>query len=180
MVQNMWWRGFCEIMTRSRSPEKSKELHEYVSSQWMFFGRNAYQISDQINKDTELMSKFGKTSPAGIHYHVKQIQEEMENSISEDAMDTYIGEFIRARLGFEQDVIALEEIMQDERNKGLDNMDKELYLKFARTRHEIKLDSFKMLQDSALPLQVKKLKMERAKLRPARPMPKVEDNGSSQ
>jgi hypothetical protein len=37
-----------------------------------------------------------------------------------------------------------------------------------------------MLQDSALPLQVKKLKMERAKLRPARPMPEVEDNGVSE
>ena len=156
-------------MTRTRGPELSKKLHEYVSTQWMFFGRNAYQISDQINKDTVLMSQFGKTSPPGIHYHVKQIQEEMANNISEDAMDTYIGEFIRARLGFEQDVIALEE-----KNKGMENMDKELYLKFARARHEIKLDSFKMLQDSALPLQVKKLKMERAKLRPARPMPEVE------
>jgi hypothetical protein len=104
----------------------------------------------------------------------------MENSISEDALDTYIGEFIRARLGFEQDVIALEEIMADEKSKGFDNMDKELYLKFARTRHEIKLDSFRMLQDSALPLQVKKLKLERAKLRPARPMPQVEDNGVSE
>ena len=161
-------------MTRTRGPELSKKLHEYVSTQWMFFGRNAYQISDQINKDTVLMSQFGKTSPPGIHYHVKQIQQEMENSISEDAMDTYIGEFIRARLGFEQDVIALEEIMLDEKNKGMEEMDKELYLKFARARHEIKLDSFKMLQDSALPLQVKKLKMERAKLRPARPMPEVE------
>jgi hypothetical protein len=50
----------------------------------------------------------------------------------------------------------------------------------ARFRHEIKLDSFKMLQDSALPLQVKKLKMEREKLRPAKPMPKVEDHGVSQ
>ena len=52
-------------------------------------------------------------------------------------------------------------------------MDKELYLKLARFRHEIKLDSFKMLQDSALPLQVKKLKMEREKLRPPKPIPEV-------
>ena len=169
-----------KTMTRTRGPDLSKDFHEYISSQWMFFGRNAYQIAEQINKDTQLMSKYGKTTASGVHYHIKQIQQEMENSISEDAMDTYIGEFIRARLGFEQDVIALEEIMADEKSKGFDNMDKELYLKFARTRHEIKLDSFKMLQDSALPLQVKKLKMERAKLRPARPMPEVEDNGVSE
>ena len=166
-------------MTRTRGPDLSKEFHEYISTQWMFFGRNAYQIAEQINKDTILMSKFGKCSHAGVHYHIKQIEQEMENTISEDAMDTYIGEFIRARLGFEQDVIALEEIMADEKAKGFDDMDKELYLKFARTRHDIKLDSFKMLQDSALPLQVKKLKIERAKLRPAIPMPEVEDNGVS-
>jgi len=60
-------------------------------------------------------------------------------------------------------------------------MDKELYLKLSRFRHEIKLDSFKMLQDSALPLQVKKLKMERNKLRPQKPVAevihKVEEDG---
>ena len=126
------------------------------------------------------MSKFGKTSPAGVHYHIKQIEKDLENSISEDAMDTYIGEFMRARTGFEHDVDDIQTLMSHEKEKGLEDMDKELYLKMARFRHEIKLDSFKMLQDSALPLQVKKLKMEREKLRPAKPMPKVEDHGVSQ
>ena len=119
------------------------------------------------------MSKFGKTSPAGVHYHIKQIEKDMENSISEDAMDTYIGEFMRARTGFEHDVADIQILMSHEKEKGLEDMDKELYLKLARFRHEIKLDSFKMLQDSALPLQVKKLKMEREKLRPAKPIPEV-------
>jgi len=72
-------------------------------------------------------------------------------------------------------------LMKHEKEKGLDDMDKDLYLKLSRFRHEIKLDSFKMLQDSALPLQVKKLKMERAKLRPPKPtaeiITKVEEDG---
>jgi Tfp pilus assembly ATPase PilU len=88
-------------------------------------------------------------------------------------MDTYIGEFIRARTGFENDVADVEEIMKHEKDKGMEDMDKELYLKLSRFRHEIKLDSFKMLQDSALPLQVKKLKMERNKLRPKKPIPEI-------
>ena len=156
-------------LTRSRGPELSKEFHDYIFNQWMFFSENAYGISEKINKSTELMSKFGKTSPAGVHYHIKQI----ENTISEDAMDTYIGEFMRARTGFEHDVADIQTMMTHEKEKGLEEMDKELYLKLARFRHEIKLDSFKMLQDSALPLQVKKLKMEREKLRPAKPIPEV-------
>ena len=160
-------------LTRSRGPELSKEFHDYIFNQWMFFSENAYGISEKINKSTELMSKFGKTSPAGVHYHIKQIEKDMENSISEDAMDTYIGEFMRARTGFEHDVADIQTLMSHEKDKGLEDMDKELYLKLARFRHEIKLDSFKMLQDSALPLQVKKLKMEREKLRPAKPIPEV-------
>ena len=103
----------------------------------------------------------------------KQIEKEMEDSISEDAMDTYIGEFMRARTGFEHDTADIQTMMDHEKEKGLEDMDKELYLKLARFRHEIKLDSFKMLQDSALPLQVKKLKMEREKLRPTKPIPEV-------
>nr|UVF62609.1 hypothetical protein [Yangshan Harbor Nitrososphaeria virus] len=139
----------------------------------MFFGKNAYQITETINKDTKLMSQFGKTTPSGVHYHIKNIEKDLEDTISEDAMDTYIGEFIRARTGFENDVSDVEDLMVHEKNKGLDDMDKELYLKLSRFRHEIKLDSFKMLQDSALPLQVKKLKMERNKLRPKKPVAEI-------
>lgn len=168
-------------LTRTRGPELSKDFKNYIFNQWMFFGKNAYQITEGINKDTKLMSQFGKTTPAGVHYHIKNIEKDLEDTISEDAMDTYIGEFIRARTGFENDVADVEDLMVHEKDKGLDDMDKELYLKLSRFRHEIKLDSFKMLQDSALPLQVKKLKMERNKLRPQKPVAevihKVEEDG---
>jgi hypothetical protein len=157
----------------TRNPELSKDFKNYIFNQWMFFGRNAYQIAETINKDNILMSQYGKTTPAGVHYHIKNIESDLENTISEDAMDTYIGEFIRARTGFENDVADVEDLMTHEKAKGLDDMDKELYLKLSRFRHEIKLDSFKMLQDSALPLQVKKLKIERNKLRPKKPIPEV-------
>lgn len=165
-------------MTRSRGPELSKELHKHVYNQWMYFGMNAYQISDEINASTELMSKFGKTSAIGIRYHIVKIREELENSINEDAMDTYIGEFIRGMEGYDQDVHSIDTLINHEKHDGLDNANKDVLIRLYRLRHEIKTDKFKMLQDSALPLQVKKLKRERDKYRP-KPMPKapeVEDN----
>ena len=149
-------------MTRTRGPELSKEFRDYIFNQWTFFSKNAYQIANDINNDSELMSKFGKVSVAGIHYHIVQIRKELEDTISEDALDTYIGEFIRAKQGFDMDVAAVDSLIDIAHGKE----DLELELKLRRHRHEIKLDSFKMLQDSALPLQVKKLKYERERTRP--------------
>ena len=122
-------------MTRSRSNETSAELHKYISTQWMFHGRNAYQISNTINQDNVLLSKYGKTSAPGIHYHIKRCEKELENTINEDALDTYIGEFIRARIGFEQDVSAVDELITMTHDSG----DLELELKFRRHRHDIKI-----------------------------------------
>ena len=115
----------------------------------MYFGKNAYQIANTINGDTKLMSQFGKTTPAGIHYHIIRIREDLENTISEDAMDTYIGEFIRGMQGYEQDVESIDTLIEHEKGKGLDEADKDVIIKLMRLRHEIKTDKFKMLQDSA-------------------------------
>jgi len=153
-------------LTRNRGPELSKDFKDYIFNQWMFFGMNAYQIANKINGSTELMSKFGKATPAGIHYHIIRIREDLENTISEDAMDTYIGEFIRGMQGYEQDVESIDILIEHEKSKGMDQADKDIIIKLMRLRHEVKTDKFKMLQDSALPLQIKKLKLERNKYRP--------------
>ena len=153
-------------MTRNRGPELSKDFKDYIFNQWMFFGMNAYQIANKINGSTELMSKFGKATPAGIHYHIIRIREDLENTISEDAMDTYIGEFIRGMQGYEQDIESIDILIEHEKSKGMDQADKDIIIKLMRLRHEVKTDKFKMLQDSALPLQIKKLKLERNKYRP--------------
>ena len=162
-------------MTRTRGPDFSADFKDFIRTEWMLKGHNSYQISNFVNSDNDLLSKFGKTTPAGVYYHIIRIREELENTVSEDALDTYIGEFIRARLGFEQDVEAVDELIL------LAKPDIELELKLRRHRHEIKLDSFRMLQDAALPLQVKKLKLERAKYRPKPNIIKeVEDNRPSE
>lgn len=161
-------------MAGPRSPEKSKEFHDYIYNQWMYFGLNAYQISNQINADTKLMSQFGKTSALGVRYHIVKIRQELENTLSEDAMDTYIGEFLRGMEGYDQDVASIDTLIKHENGDSLDEANKDILIRLYRLRHEIKTDKFKMLQDSALPLQVKKLKRERDKYRP-KALPKIEE-----
>lgn len=149
-------------MTRSRGPDLSKELRDYIYNEWTFKQRNAYQIAETINSDTQLMSKFGEVSVSGIRYHIQTIQEEFENAISETALDLYTAEFIRMRQGFEQDIAAVDKLI----DLAHDKQDLELELKIRRHRHEIKLDNFRLLQDAELPLQIKKLKKERDRLLP--------------
>jgi len=160
-------------LTRTRGPDLSKEFKDYIFNQWVYKQRNAYQIANEINGDSELMSKFGKTTPAGIHYHIVRIREDLENTINESALDTYIGEFIRAKEGFDQDVAAIDDLIKLAHEKD----DIELELKLRRHRHEVKIDRFRMLQDSELPLQVKKLQLEKKKLQPKQGIIKeVEDH----
>ena len=67
-------------MTRTRGPELSKEFRDYIYNEWTFKQRNAYQIAEQINGDSELMSKFGKTTPAGVTYHINIIKDEYDGA----------------------------------------------------------------------------------------------------
>ena len=161
---------------RTRGPELSKELKDYIYNEWTFKQRNAYQITEQINGDTQLMSKFGKVSVSGISYHIKQIQVEFEDTISETALDTYIAEFIRMRQGFEQDIAAYDNLIKLAKDKE----DLDLELKIRRARHEVKLDNFRMLQDAELPLQIKKLKKERDRIAPKKGVVKRLEGDSEQ
>ena len=163
-------------MTRTRGPELSKEFRDYIYNEWTFKQRNAYQIAEQINGDSELMSKFGKTTPRGVKYHIDIIREEFEKTISETALDTYVGEFIRMRQGFEQDIASYDDLIVLAHEKE----DLELELKIRRARHEVKMDNFRMLQDAELPLQIKKLKKERDRLAPKKGVVKKLEGDSEQ
>lgn len=163
-------------MTRTRGPELSKEFKDYIYNEWTFKQRNAYQIAEQINGDSELMSKFGKTTPAGVTYHINIIRDEFEKTISETALDTYTAEFIRMRQGFEQDIAAYDNLIKLAKERD----DLELELKIRRARHECKLDTFRMLQDAELPLQIKKLKKERDRLIPKQGVLKKLEGDSEQ
>lgn len=163
-------------MAGPRNSKLSKELHDYIYNEWVFKQRNAYQITNTIMNDTELHSKFGDINVSGVNYHLHNIKKELEDVVSDDAIDTYVAEFIRLKEGIDQDVAALDKMLE------LNQDDQELELKIRRHRHEVKLDKFRMLQDAELPLAVKKMKAERMKRIPKKDIIQVEDNteGSSE
>ncbi len=154
-------------MAGPRNPALSKELHDYIYNEWVFKQRNMYQIANHINATTELNSKFGQVNPSGINYHLSQIKKELEDTVSDDAIDTYVAEFIRLKEGLDQDVAALDKMLE------LTGDDIDTELKIRRHRHDVKLDKFRMLQDAELPLAVKKMKMERMRRLPKKDIVKA-------
>ena len=117
------------------------------------------QIANYINNDTSLRSEYGHISNEGVYYHIVNIRDELENTVNEDALDSYVGEFIRAKEGLDSDIEAVEDLISSE--KSSENPNPEIMIKLMKLKHEIKVDRFKLLQDVELPIRVKKLKRER-------------------
>lgn len=161
-------------MVRVRGPELSKQLHQEIWNLWVYKGMNARMIAQHINSTSELMSKFGKVTPDGIHYHIKQIREELDNTVNEDALDIYVAEFIRKREQMEGEYEDVQKLIDEETVK--DDKDKDLILRLFRFRHEVSVDQLKMLQDVELPLAVKKMKIERNKNLPQRGVLELEED----
>lgn len=149
-------------MSKARNPELSKDLHRLVWDLWVYKNMGTSQIANYINSNVDLRSKFGEISKDGIYYHVVNIRNELENTVNEDALDSYVGEFIRAKEGLDNDVESIQKLIDSEENSQ--NPNKDILIKLMRLKHEIKVDKFKLLQDVELPIRVKKLKRERQRL----------------
>jgi len=156
----------------SRSLEKSERLHRVIWDLWVYHGMGVQQIANHINSTNELKSEFGEVSQQGVYYHVVKIRDELENTVNEDALDSYVGEFIRAKEGLDSDIEAVDKLIQSEKSQELPNS--ETLIKLMRLKHEIKVDRFKLLQDVELPIRVKKLKREREKMIGTMPIAKLE------
>lgn len=148
-------------MVRTRGPELSKELHKEIWGMWVYRGMNARQIAKEINTNSDLLSKYGKVTPDGIHYHIVQIRKELDNTVNEDALDIYVSEFIRERERIEGEIEDIQSLIDD-----TDKKDKELLIKLYKIRHEFGIDKMRLLQDVELPIAVKKMKSEREKMIP--------------
>ena len=165
-------------MVRTRGPELSRELHKEIWGMWVYRGMNARQIAKEINTNTDLLSKYGKVTPDGIHYHIVQIRKELDNTVNEDALDIYVSEFIRERERIEGEIEDIQSLIDD-----TDKKDKELLIKLYKIRHEFGIDKMRLLQDVELPIAVKKMKSEREKTIPKPNVIHLEeekDEGSSE
>ncbi len=160
----------------ARNQETSEKLHRLIWDLWVYKSMGVQQIANHINSDTALRSEYGEISKDGVYYHIVQIRNELEDTVNEDALDSYVGEFIRAKEGLDSDIEAVEKLIESEQSQELPN--NETLIKLMRLKHEIKVDRFKLLQDVELPIRVKKLKRERQKMVGAVPVAKLEVQGN--
>lgn len=158
-------------MPKSRSPELSEDLRKLIWDLWVYKSMGTTQIANYINNDTELRSKYGEISAEGIYYHVVKIRNDLERTVNEDALDSYVGEFIRAKEGLDHDIEDIQKLIEME--KSVTNPNKDLLVKLMKLKHDVKIDKFKLLQDVELPIRVKKLKRERERMTLAVPAEKA-------
>ena len=156
----------------ARRPELSDKLHKLIWDLWVYKNMGTRQIANYINNDTSLRSEYGHISNEGVYYHIVNIRDELENTVNEDALDSYVGEFIRAKEGLDSDIEAVEDLIASE--KKSENPNPEIMIKLMKLKHEIKVDRFKLLQDVELPIRVKKLKRERERMVGIIPVGKLE------
>lgn len=135
----------------------TEELRKYIFAQYIWMGKGASTIVRQIENDPKLSQKFGDVSPATLSYHVKAINEELEESVDYDAMDKFVGEYLRYQQSLDNEIGETEEIIK------LIDKEKEpqMWLSLKRFKKDLLDSRMKALADHELPLAVKKMKKER-------------------
>ena len=140
-----------------RGPEDSKKLKEYIFDHYVMFHESQRAIARELNEDAKLKARFGPVDLGTVHYHVKKIRLELENSLDFDALDRYTAEYVRFQHSIESEIEDVEKII-----KLIDmTKEKEMWLKFKRHKKELMEVKLRALQDHELPLTVRKLKRER-------------------
>jgi len=140
-----------------RSAEESKKFRDYVYDRYVMFHESQRAITRGINENPDLVRIYGEVGLSDIHYHVKKIRIDLENSLDFDALDRYTAEYVRFQHSIETEIEDLEKVIQ------LCDKDKEKEIWLRLKGHKLKLmeTKLKALQDHELPLTVRKLKKER-------------------
>ena len=142
-------------ITMPRTREQSDAIHQLITKYWAFSGWSAKRISAEFSNDPELKSKYGEISVSGVQEHIVKCRREFESLLDEDSLEKFTGEFVRKQHIFDQEVEDIDNAM-----KKLDQEDPkqlEIWLKCERAKHEIHMDSIRMMQDIQLVLNVKKI-----------------------
>lgn len=137
-------------------PKNKRErllIREKIKEFW-FAGYSEREISRKMKEVHNI-----EISPAGVRIYLQKVHREMEFYMNEDTFDKYLSEFSRKREIFDNEVEEINQMLE-----MLDPKDpKELaeITKLRKLRHEIRVDSLRLLQDIQLPMAVKKFKKER-------------------
>lgn len=142
-----------------RTAEQTESLHKFIFAEYIWLGKGQSSIVKKIEDDETLRRRFGgEITPQLISYHVKQITEELENSIDFDAMDKFVGEYLRYQQTIDNeinDVESMISLVDKEKNTVL-------WLSLKRFKKDLLDSRLKALADHELPLAVKKFKKERS------------------
>jgi hypothetical protein len=142
----------------ARTRDQTELLHKFIFAEYIWQGRGQASIVRKIQEDPTLMQRFGgDVDPATVSYHVKQITEELENSIDFDAMDKFVGEFLRYQQTIDNEISDIDKVIEliDKEKKP------DVWLAFKRFKKDLLDSRIKALADHELPLAVKKFKKER-------------------
>ena len=141
----------------ARTRDTTAELKKYIFAQYIWMGKGQATIMRQIENDASLKQRFGDVSAATMSYHVKAINEELEESVDYDAMDKFVGEYLRYQQSLDNEIGETEEVI-----KLLDKeKDPVIWLSLKRFKKDLLDSRMKALADHELPLAVKKMKAER-------------------
>lgn len=141
-----------------RDREITEALHKYIFAEYIWKGKGQATIIRQIENDKTLQDRVGGIPSAPtVSYHVKQINEELENSIDFDAMDKFVGEFLRYQQSIDAEIEDIEKVLElvDKEKKP------EMWLALKRFKKDLLDSRLKALADHELPLAVKRFKKER-------------------
>lgn len=142
-----------------RTLEQTKELHKFIYEQWVYAHKSQQAICNMIEKDPNLVKKFGIIDPSVCSYHVTQIRMELEASVDSDAIEKYTAEYVRFQHTIESEIENVQGIID-----LIDiSKEKETWIKLNRLKKEYIETKLKALQDHELPLTIKKLKAQRDK-----------------
>ena len=142
-----------------RTPAQTEDLHKFIFAEYIWLGRGQSSILKKIEDDPDLRRRFGgDISGPVISYHVKQINEELENSIDFDAMDKFVGEYLRYQQTIDNEINDIEGMINliDKEKKP------ELWLTMKKYKKDLLDSRLRALADHELPLAVKKFKKERS------------------
>ena len=144
-----------------RSHKQLTEIKGIVRTMWLISGFSVRKIAREFNGTSEYVKDYGTVSISSVGIWVKEIRRDSEKWLDEDALEKYTGEFVRQQHIIEARMESLQDVQKYINFETGDVKDKELYLKFEKTIHEMSMDKIKLMTDIELVLRIKKLNKDR-------------------
>ena len=144
-----------------RSHKQLASLKGIIRTMWLISGYSGRKICREFNGNAEYVKEYGTVSESSVGDWIIEIRRDSEKWLDEDALEKYTGEFVRQQHIIDNRMEELQDACVLIDWKTGDPKEKELYLKFQRTIHEMSMDKIRLMTEIELVLRIKKLNKER-------------------